>query len=1603
MNFKLRNNKALMLGGLMLLSAAGAQEIKTSLPLTSVGSDLAWTVGDQTLSLEVPVTGQVRLELYSPRLDQQDYRSDTYYGDEQYDHNQSAVATTFTLLDEQGKVLQQKTYQPGQHNWDTFLDMELPAGKYQIRASTDGDGKNTFALRLSGISAAVSASNLTVNVHSQQWLAAVNVTTDGPGYALRMYDGDGAGELEARLRDEAGHIYPMPVSGERQWADLKLPDAAGHYTLELRQPSTAKQYSNTVGFGLSRQGVATPITLSKVDQTGQLKVTAQLVLPTGTVPTQAAVNVQGQTVASTPTTLQLPVEGSAERQVRAGEYAVSVQPIAGATVSLDKETVTVPKDGVGEVLVQVRPQVALKLQADKTEVCAGDVVNFVAQASSAYQGELPLKLHFEAQGLTLKDVQSATATALKAGETAEWHVEAVATQAGTYQFHASLPDWQQQQQASLKVLPSATALQLRREALPDSRVGDTVTVNLSITNTAGEEVPFKLTDEPGAGLQATEATSFSGTLKAGEVRTLSYHAKVVDSGSIALNATLDTPTCSAPQRSSATLNVAAPVAPTVQRSSRIALPFDVPKQATEIVVAHQPVKGASYVAGSAKLDGKAILDPQVGRKGVLYWTLPAQPKGTVTYELAHTGPLGELPKPALMIRLAGERSEVLQGEIDRLDLQQAALMQAEVAGGTENPGAIKLPLDNKQVRVRDRISVTVEAPIGSSPALMVNGKAISSDLIGENIQDGPRGVQRLTYVGVPLDVGPNTLEFNGSTIHVMRVGPAAKLEVSPVSLVADGSTPVRLKVRALDAYGNLSSLSKLTVGTNLEPFVPDADTSESGYQIALKDGEGTLVLQPQSAPTSLDLNIELGRDLKSYHYAITPDLHAVGVGMVSATLGVHSGLTLANDLTWQGRLYSENPIGEGKLYIAADKDGLPGTNDKSPLERYSVYGDASTESVPLQGDDPVAAVYDHPSFQMAYRRTQMPVDVLPVGSQYTAFTVTTKRNPIISGFVAGVPSNLVSGVMLTPDGTRMLRLNPSGYLAPHSETLEVVTYDKNGGKELSRKLLVRNTDYLLDEVTGIITLVRPLDPFDLDFNTVRVAASYRLDTAKAGRNWAYGVQIKQKGDHYTVGAAAVRLDNKNTYGARATYDKDTTHGQVSLAYATGVQFSADYASSWGNSWGRTNSAQFSARYQSSSYDGLAPFNAGLNINAKYAAGVTKAIAVVAEAEYHSTPVLSNAATNTLGDNRKGGSVTLRGDYHLDPFSVGLGAKYAFGDVYGIGAVASLGYHARPYDIDVVHTLPVTGNLKNQTDITAQYHLTDHTTLGLKDQITWGVGQAVSLQFDMALGNVNYAIGYDLPNASGTGNRARFGVNTSIPLNKNLSMGVHGSALYDVAAGSVDGAAGADLNYKAENYVATVGGDVVHNSKGWGTVARAGITGSLTPHLVLTADGLAQFGAGQDGSRFNVGYAYRNSAFNSMGYLRYINGSFAANQPKLTTGLSAEYRRPSWGVRAGVDTRTLLNDGGSFTAQGYLNGKYYFNDFLAAGAWGIGFWQPSTNTQAFAYGLEGSVRALPGFWLTAGYNFKGFDDTMSIANVYTKQGMYLRVDLTLDETLGKGNK
>ena len=1019
--------------------------------------------------------------------------------------------------------------------------------------------------------------------------------------------------------------------------------------------------------------------------------------------------------------------------------------------------------------------------------------------------------------------------------------------------------------------------------------------------------------------------------------------------------------------------------PVVVRESLLNVPFELPLEALDVVIAERLPEGAAYLPGSSRLNGQKVVDPLVSPTGRLYWRVAGKRTGALSFRVTHAAPLPSLEVPALLVHYPRERQETLQGTFDLKDYAAATPVYSSALD--ENTGLLKLPQDGSVIRDRDRISVVVEGPLGQTDGATINGEPLPDAAIGQREVNNAAGTERVTYFGIRLRSGVNTLVLGGDRVAVTAAGQIARVEVQAVQALADGSTPVRLRLRTLDEAGVTTSSPTLTVRSSIESSVPDADPSESGYQLRLEGGQGELVFPPQNAPGTLTLEFLVGDHVQRESLVIRPAQGTVGIGAASATLGFSGG---KSEFHWDAKGYFEGSVGSGKLYAAANSAGLPFQANANA--RYPLYGDASSETVPLQGQDPVAFRYDHPDFTAQYRLSATPIDVLPFGETLTALSVTTKGEVRASGFAALISGDQVTGERITPNGTRLLRLAHSD-LVPDSETLTLLTQDRVSGQELRRRTLVRNAEYVLDQGTGVVTLASALPGTDDDLNPLLVLAAYRVQNGASNRTLAYGVQANYTTNFGSgngsgtgsVGVAAVNLAGVVTVGARATVSIPAVSADaLAMTSGGGVQLSGTLS-------GKVAATEFSVRgaYQDAAYTGLAPIPVGLSASGLIREQLQPGLSVSLTGEYTAAGTVSQ------------GNVAARADYRLNAFSVGGGVRYSFGTQNGFSGLLGAGYHAGPLDLDVTHSQPVGGNVDPETVFTAKYAITPQVRLRFTDDLNWNTGQTASFGIDTTLGGTNLSASYDLPNAAGGGNRARFGVDTSLPLQGGFSAGVRGAYTRDMNTGGNDFSVGSDLRYASAGLSATVGGDLAFSGDQWRPVLRGGLTGALSSTFSVTADALGDLSS-TPGSRFSLGYAWRDRAWNSLGNVRYQSGSLAGGTPKVTAEINAEYHQPLWSARTGLNARMLLDDPRSLTYQPSVSGLYHLTDSFAFGASMQGLLQPGTGMSAFGLGVEASLRALPGTWVTVGYNALGFD---GIGTRFTKPGLYLRLDLLLDEQGG----
>lgn len=230
--------------------------------LTSVGEALKWGAGTQQSPLEggvwfsgdqqLTITvdgggGRVALDLTSPSLDPEDYRSPSEYGDERYSN--APTATAFVLKSEDGKVIKQATFTPddAKQAQVRFLEQDLPEGKYILSVHTTGKAKNSFALQATG--ATIHADRVNVNVLSKEWTTLLSLSPSPDKRTIKIYDTDGASELEMQLVFGPVATPVDGAQGDLDMIEVTIP-AGEAAVLQARQPQTAKQHSNTIGIAV---------------------------------------------------------------------------------------------------------------------------------------------------------------------------------------------------------------------------------------------------------------------------------------------------------------------------------------------------------------------------------------------------------------------------------------------------------------------------------------------------------------------------------------------------------------------------------------------------------------------------------------------------------------------------------------------------------------------------------------------------------------------------------------------------------------------------------------------------------------------------------------------------------------------------------------------------------------------------------------------------------------------------------------------------------------------------------------------------------------------------------------------------------------------------------------------------------------------------------------------------------------------------------------------------------------------------------------------------------------------------------------------------------
>jgi len=428
-----------------------------------------------------------------------------------------------------------------------------------------------------------------------------------------------------------------------------------------------------------------------------------------------------------------------------------------------------------------------------------------------------------------------------------------------------------------------------------------------------------------------------------------------------------------------------------------------------------------------------------------------------------------------------------------------------------------------------RFQVVVRA--GVDPVLSVNGKAVAKAQLGEQVVNKRERAQVVTWYGVALDEGENTLKvstrdmFGNERVMAEKtvVRPAAPqsitLETESDTLPADGGrSTLGVRVRLNDAKGNPALGSHfVTLETDRGQWLEeDLQSGTPGHQIKLVDGVALAHLRSTEYTGPVRLRATLDRfsdSIQIEQIAPLRPLLATGFLQVQSRAGGlrdngNAPTDVADEfddgVDGRAAVFMKGQVrGDAHLTLAYDTDKDLDTEDEvrrdlNPADYYPIPGDASVRGYDARSRSKLYAKLekDRSSIMWGDYLTDPQNDFYDLGR--TQRTLTGLNGVYDNGrarfqVFAARPDMEQVTEELPGNGTALL-FTLSNDPARDSETVEIIVRDRNNrGLVIETTPLTRYVDYSVNYFTGDIRFHDVVPTVDANLNPVFVRVSYNVE------------------------------------------------------------------------------------------------------------------------------------------------------------------------------------------------------------------------------------------------------------------------------------------------------------------------------------------------------------------------------------------------------------------------------------------------------------------------------------------------------------------------------
>lgn len=434
----------------------------------------------------------------------------------------------------------------------------------------------------------------------------------------------------------------------------------------------------------------------------------------------------------------------------------------------------------------------------------------------------------------------------------------------------------------------------------------------------------------------------------------------------------------------------------------------------------------------------------------------------------------------------------------------------------------------------------------------VNGERITSSNIGETRVDNRNQVTTVSYVGLNLRPGINTVKLTPvgtdgtrgaiSEFKVYGRGAAERIEIQPAktNVQNGGREAVPVEIRAFDRWGNPAADGQISIETSAGRLyttkqADPKDVAEKAatdmprqQNVSLENGKATVYLVADNTADKARVkavagNLEAVSDVR-FSAELRPTL-MVGLAELSVGKAAPEIANTNDDVKYRGKIafyYRGHVFGNNLLTLAYDSQhslnriaGRDRFGTFDPLDRaYPIFGDSSQRFEDAQSNSKVYARLDRGNSYAMFGDMESDMDQSTLAGYSRRLTgvklhLEDSRGNFVS-ITGARPDTAFARDVFPGGGLSVVNLS-HGNILQGSEVLSLEVRDRRNPEIIiSRENLIRSVDYNLDVQTGELFFLRPISEFDFGLNLIQIVAAYEyrgsgasnyVYTARASRNF----------------------------------------------------------------------------------------------------------------------------------------------------------------------------------------------------------------------------------------------------------------------------------------------------------------------------------------------------------------------------------------------------------------------------------------------------------------------------------------------------------------------